>query len=212
MSAIDRRSALRRLATAATGGAVAPQLALAQAATPAPEPPVKLRPPADPDLVNPVVPWDRVLSKDELATLAALCDVMLPADERSPAASKVGIPAFIDEWVSAPYPQQQDDCVLMRGGLVWLDAESGRRFGRRFVELPVGQAHQICDDLCDLRKAARQHRPGAIFFERLRTLAMGGYYSTLEGMKDIGYVGNIASLTFDGPPKDVLVRLKLSKT
>ena len=33
---------------------------------------------------------------------------------------------------------------------------------------------------------------------------MGGYYTTDFGTKEVGYVGNVALATFDGPPKEVL--------
>ncbi len=53
--------------------------------------------PWDPDLLSPVIPWDRVLTQDELETLASLCDVIIPADERSPSASELGTHHYIDE-------------------------------------------------------------------------------------------------------------------
>ena len=37
-----------------------------------------------------------------------------------------------------------------------------------------------------------------------RNLCAGGYYSTPEGWKAIGYVGNVPLITFDGPPNEVL--------
>ena len=68
---------------------------------------------ADPDLVTPELLWDKLLSPEELATAAALCDVILPADERSPAPSTVGVPDFIDEWVSA-FKAKRDEIVSKR--------------------------------------------------------------------------------------------------
>lgn len=201
---VTRRSALKRIASAAVAPAMLP--AAAEAATPAP--PV-IRPPTDPDLMNPVVPWAKVLTKPELRTLGALCDVILPADERSPAATKVGVPAFIDEWIGAPYELNQTDQTTVRGGLVWLDTESGRRFSRPFADASPAQQHQICDDICALPRARPHFKQAAAFFERARELTVSGFYTTLEGMKDIGYVGNVPAATFDGPPREVLVRLKL---
>src|SRR5687767_10492046 len=60
----------------------------------------------DPNLRAKIIPWERVLSEAEMKTVTALCDVIIPADEKSPAASAVGVPDFINEWVSAPYDQQ----------------------------------------------------------------------------------------------------------
>ena len=104
----------------------------------------------DPDLLSPVVPWERQLDPDELQSLAVLCDVILPADERSPSASEVGAHDFIDEWVSAPYEATQEGGVLIRGGLVWLDREAHTRFGRkrRVLQRALPRPH---------RRAAARH-------------------------------------------------------
>ena len=52
---------------------------------------------------------------------------------------------------------------------------------------------------------------GARFFAKFRNLTMGGYYTTDIGAKDIGYVGNVALQTFDGPPPEVLKKLGIDK-
>ncbi|MEP7347970.1 MAG: gluconate 2-dehydrogenase subunit 3 family protein, partial [Gemmatimonadaceae bacterium] len=58
--------------------------------------------PSDPDLLHPKVTWKLKLTASELATLSALCDTIIPADAKSPSASAVGVPAYINEYVSAP--------------------------------------------------------------------------------------------------------------
>ena len=40
---------------------------------------------------------------------------------------------------------------------------------------------------------------------------LGGYYTTDTGTKDVGYVGNVALSTFDGPPTEVLEKLGIDK-
>ena len=67
------------------------------------------RPPSDPNLVSPTQDWDTILTTLERETLKAICDIVIPRDEGSPAASEVGVVEFIDEWVSAPFPVQQND-------------------------------------------------------------------------------------------------------
>jgi hypothetical protein len=162
--------------------------------------------PWDPDLVAPVVPWERSLTDDELDTLAVLCDVIIPADDRSPSASAVGAHDFIDEWVSAPYDGMRRDKVLLRGGLVWLDAEAARRFGigRRFRDLAPEEQHRICDDICFLPDASEDMRTGARFFARVRDLTAMAFYTTREGMDDLGYVGNTPLARWDAPPAEAL--------
>jgi hypothetical protein len=56
----------------------------------------------DPDLLKKEIPWARLLTEREKLVATALGDLIIPADEYGPAASTVGVPDFIDEWVSAP--------------------------------------------------------------------------------------------------------------
>jgi Gluconate 2-dehydrogenase subunit 3 len=138
-----------------------------------------------------------------------LSDIIIPADEHSPSASSVGVVDFIDEWVSAPYPDSQRDRPIVLDGLVWLDAESTQRFGKGFADLEAAQRAAICEDICDEARAAPERRTAAHFFAVYRTLTAGGFYSTPVGRKDLGYIGNVALASFEGPPPELLRKLNL---
>jgi hypothetical protein len=166
--------------------------------------------PSDPDLLNPKITWAMKLTAAELVTLTALCDMIIPADETSPSASAVGVPAYINEYVSAPAEWYQKTLVQVRGGLVWINVESGKRFGKPFAALTDAQRTAICDDICYVPKAKPEFKQAAQFFDRVRDLTAEGFYTTDEGMKDIGYVGNVALASFDGPPPEVLKHLGLA--
>ena len=166
--------------------------------------------PSDPDLLNPVVPWDGVLTEDELGTIAALCDVIIPEDSHSPSASAVGAHDFVNEWVSAPYEGNQTDLVLVRGGVRWLNVESVERFGREFVDLSNLEKQAICDDIAYQPRALPQHQAAARFFDKIRDLTATAFYTTEEGMADLGYIGNVPMDTFAGPSREVLERLGLT--
>lgn len=112
--------------------------------------------------------------------------------------------------MSAPYDGNREDLVLVRGGLMWLDVESGRRFGRPFAELATGEQHTICDDICHLERARPEHRAAARFFDRVRDLVATAFWTTEEGMADLGYRGNQPLARWDGPPREVLERLGLA--
>ena len=163
----------------------------------------------DPDLLNPSVPWARTLTAEELRTVAALCDVIIPADNQSPSASEVKVPDFIDEWVSAPYPTQQQDKKQIREGLAWLDAESQTRFQKKFADLSDKQKTALCDDICFVPKARTEFKVAAEFFTKMRDLTSTAFYTTSEGMKDLRYIGNVALPEFKGPPPEVLKHLGL---
>lgn len=166
--------------------------------------------PGDPDLIAPTIPWEGVLTDDEMRTVRALCDLILPADDRSPAASAVGVPEFIDEWIGAPYPSHERDRVMIRGGLVWLDTEAGEQFGSRFATLTVEQQRQICDRIRYVADAAPDDHAAARFFDRFRDLTATGFWTTEEGMADLGFQGNVPLTSWDGPPVEVLERLGLA--
>ena len=165
----------------------------------------------DPDLVRewkPGGPWPLTLSADARLTTTALVDLIIPADEHSPAASAVGVVDFIDEWISAPYPAQRGDRDLVLPGLLWIEAEALQRFGKSFHVLGEPQKAAIADDIC-VASPAPKFATAAKFFAKFRDLTAGGFYTTPIGMKDIGYVGNVALDKFDGPPLAVLKKAGL---
>ena len=148
--------------------------------------------------------WPLSFTPAQARCAQALCGLIIPADEHSPSAAQLQVHRFIDEWVSAPYPAQQRDRELILWGLAWLDAESGRRFQRRFDQLDAGALARIADDICWAEQARPEFAEAARFFARFRDLTAGGFYTTPEGSRDLGYVGNVPSATFDGPPPKVL--------
>ena len=153
--------------------------------------------------------WPLTLTEAQRRTATMLCDVIIPADGKSPAASELHVVDFIDEWVSAPYDQQQQHREIVVNGLTWLESESQKRFKNGFSQLSETQQRAICDDICSAPKAAPEFKTAAAFFAVFRDLTAGGFYTTPAGWKDIGYVGNVALTHFDGPPPEVLKHVGL---
>ena len=155
-------------------------------------------------------PWQKLMTKEELATTAALADLILPKDAQSPAASEVGVQDFINDWISAPYDKNHEDCEVIRGGLGWLNTESFKRFGKRFEELAAGQQTAIVDDICHADKARPELKTGVVFFKEFRKLALDGYYSHSATWKQLGYVGNVSvGGPFPGVPEAIIKQLGL---
>lgn len=148
--------------------------------------------------------WPLTFNEQQRAAAAALCAVIIPADDQSPSAAELDVQLFIDEWISAPYPRHRTDSDLVVEGLAWIDGESARRFEQPFAKLTEAQQRAICDDICHAPTAKGQFAAAAKFFARFRDLTADGFYTTPEGMKDIGYTGNRPSATFDGPPAAAL--------
>lgn len=167
----------------------------------------------DPDLVKEWKaggPWPLTLTERGRLTTQALADLIIPADDHSPAASAVGIVDFIDEWISAPYPQQQGDRAIVLPGLSWIEDESQKRFGKSFAAITDAERGAIADDICSAATAKPEFANAAKFFAKFRDLTAGGFYTTPVGMKDIGYVGNTPMATFDGPPIEALKKAGLA--
>lgn len=167
----------------------------------------------DPDLIrsyNPGDFWPLTLTDAQRRTTAALCDTIIPADGKSPAASAVGVVDFIDEWISAPYPQQREHRPIILDGLGWMDREAASRFKKGFADLADNQRNAICDDICLESAAKPAFAKAAAFFALFRNLTAGGFYTTPEGTKDLNYIGNVPLATFDGPPPEVLRQVGLA--
>ena len=216
---MTRRTALKVMATTtalggAGGAACAPEAEPSAHETLSgfqplpPRNPLAAGTPTDPDLLAPSVPWEFVLTAEERRLASVLADVILPGDDRSPAASAVGVVDYVDEFVSAPGHEEM--LAMVRGGLVWLNRTAQERFSAGFAEILAGQQREICDEICFEPAAPPLLKPQARFFDLFRDVVSTGFWTTDEGMRDLGYVGNVPLPSFDGPPPEVLERLGLS--
>ena len=197
MNEFDRRTAIKWV-LAASAALRLPSVSFdAAAATPAAKGYGK-----DPDLMKKYAAgdlWPLTLTREQRTTATALCDLIIPEDAQSPAASKVGVVDFIDEWISAPYPEHAEDRKTVLAGLAQIESEAQRQFKAPFAKLAATQMTAIADALV-----------AGPFFERYRALTVGGFYTTPIGTRDLKFVGNVATATFEGPPKEVLEKLGLA--
>ncbi len=164
----------------------------------------------DPIVSNPTVPWPLTLSNAQRDQVAVLSDIICPADERGPAATDVGVPDVIDEWVSAPYSSQQRDRVQVVNGLQWLDDEAQLRFGSNFVTASASQQIEIVEDIAYRSQYyVPEFELAARFFARIRRLVFGAYFSSPEGIEDIGYIGNVAIAgEYPGPTNEAMEHIR----
>ncbi len=207
-SSISRRDVFRLLAAASAAGAMLPKEAAAQAPLPLTRNVKNTL--SDPDYSKKVIPWEKPLVASELATLTILVDLILPADDESPAASALEVPDFLNEWVGVPYKDTIEDFETIRGGLAWLHTRSDSLHGKRYDDLTVDQQTAILDSICDPTKTAPGLAPGARFFKRLRNLTVGGHYSHPKTWKSLGYVGNVPIAgPYPGVPAEVIKILGL---
>ena len=80
------------------------------------------------------------LNPTESATLDALFEQLFPADEYGSGASSIGVIRYLDRALSGPYAQHVE---VYRLGVYALDAESGERFGKPFIEADSAQQQEL---------------------------------------------------------------------
>lgn len=141
----------------------------------------------------------------EMATIAVLADIIIPADGKTGSATDAGVPDFI-EFIVKDMPHHQ---TPMRGGLMWLDSETKKQFGKKFIELSSANRLKIIDQIAYPDEAKPEHSQGVKFFNLMRNLTATGFYTTEIGFKDLGYAGNQPNF-WDGVPQDVLKKHGLS--
>ena len=145
----------------------------------------------DPKLTKPEkAPWSRIMIHGQLQTAAILADFILPATATAPSASALGVPDFIDEWVSAPYADQVKDRPVILNGL--------NALGGRVLRASAA------DRAAALAALPASADPATLaFWKKFRRLTIGAYYTTEAGFKDIGYIGNVARSSDPGPSAEV---------
>lgn len=146
-------------------------------------------------------------TKEEMATIVILADIIIPKDEVSGSATDARVPDFI-EFIVKDMPDHQ---TPMRGGLRWLQIESLKRFEKSFNEISEKQRIEIVDDIAYPNKVKPGMKQGVAFFTLMRNLTSTGFYTSEIGVKDIGYKGNVPN-QWNGVPDDVLKQYNVAYT
>ena len=144
---------------------------------------------------------EQFFNAHELATMAVLCDLILPANEKFGSPSSVGVPDFI-EFMVKDIPEYQ---TPIRGGLMWLDNTSNKKNQVVFKDALQEQQKAILDAIAfhDTEISMKEQAQEIQFFALMRNLTLTGYYTTKEGIEDLGYKGNTPNV-WDGVPSEVL--------
>lgn len=135
----------------------------------------------------------------ELATITILADIIIPKDDKSGSASDAKVPEFI-EFMVKDMPSHQ---VPMRGGLRWLDSQCMNRYNAAFKDATNEQQLEMVNDIAWPEKVKPGMEQGVAFFNRMRDLTASGFFTSQMGIKDLGYVGNVAN-KWEGVPEDVV--------
>jgi len=142
----------------------------------------------------------KVFNEHDWRTVHVLCDLIVPADDRSGSATQAGVPEFIDDWLN--FRKQEDGnedlTAQILGGLAWLDHESARLADKPFAEAGGDHQKQILDRIAWPARATPEDRRWAVFFSRFRDLTLNGFYTSKAGIADLPYLGNVAVADWKG--------------
>ncbi|HWH51288.1 MAG TPA: gluconate 2-dehydrogenase subunit 3 family protein [Gemmatimonadaceae bacterium] len=202
---ISRRRALKVLGVLPVATALGAQQPVQKPLTPAVTSQVPTKPGAQPH--SPPVP--SFFNAHEMRTVRMLADYVIPRDARSGSATDAKVPEYMD-YLLGEKDASETTRTEMRGGLAWLDAESGRRFGKRFIEATDPQRRQLLDDIAYPEKAPAGMSQGVAFFNRFRDMTASGFYSSAIGWHDVQYIGNVFNPGYDGCPPAALEKLGVS--
>jgi hypothetical protein len=133
-------------------------------------------------------------------TVHVLCDLIIPADERSGSATQAGVPEFLDDWIAFRTEQEgnQDLRAEILGGIMWLDRESRHLFEKDFADASAQQQKQILDRIAYPDRASKDDHHGASFFSQFRSLVVAGFFSSKVGVADLPFLGNVAVAEWKG--------------
>ena len=165
------------------------------------------RNPAEVENEKRILAMDKFFTDHEMATIAVLSDIIIPKDEVSGSATDAKVPEFI-EFIVKDMPHHQ---TPVRGGLRWLDMQCLNKYNNAFKDCTQQQQIELVDQIAYPQKAKPEMAQGVSFFNKMRDMVATGFYTSQIGVKDVGYIGNVAT-QWNGVPDDVLKQYGLSYT
>lgn len=136
----------------------------------------------------------KFFSSQQVQTLAALSDLIIPDDEHSPGARAARVYEYMDTIVGESDSKMKQ---LWADGLAALDATARAQYGTAFVECTAAQQVALLDKI-----SRNEDHPVSVeeqFFVAVKRATIDGYYTSEIGIhQDLEYQGNTASADFPG--------------
>jgi hypothetical protein len=178
----SRRTALIRIATAATSAAIAPLLA------DTPESEHHLHEALE-QAVTPLAGGPSYFSQSDFETISKLADLIIPRTD-TPGASDAGVPHWIDFHVGSNLELQEK----FKQGLAYLDEQAHTVSGSSFRALTEQQQTALLQALSADPDTAKSG-----FFKTVKDLTIDGYYSSEQGLaQELDFKGNTFRASFPG--------------
>lgn len=126
----------------------------------------------------------------EMAAIAEISELIIPADERSGGAKAAEVPAFIDLMVSESSAETKD---LWKKGLAAMDTQAGGSFVKAGKDKQIALLTQVSKN--EMKPSTLEER----FFKAIKNMTIDGYYTSKIGIHDeLKYKGNTYLKEFKG--------------
>jgi hypothetical protein len=126
-------------------------------------------------------------TRDELAMVDELSEMIIPTDEHSPGARAAKVAGYIDFRLADAWDAQER--TDWREGLQRIDALSQESGGKSFMQLSPEQRLAVLTRIAKNEKDPRQ--PEELFFAKLKSRVVDAYYTSEIGIKqEMEYKGN----------------------
>ncbi len=136
----------------------------------------------------------KFFDSDEMQSLEAISETILPADELSPGARAARVNDYIDEIVSEA---DQTLKAFWRDGLAAVEKMAVVGYQRKFAECTSEQQQSLLE-----RISKKEENPVTLeerFFVAIKKATVEGYYTSEIGIhQDLDYQGNTALAEFEG--------------
>ena len=135
-----------------------------------------------------------LFSANQLKTIAALSETIIPTDGHSPGAKAARVDEFVNEIVSASGQATQK---LWVDGLAAIDKMAHREFGKSFADCAADQQIQLLTKI-----SQNEEKPVTLeerFFVAVKQSTVDGYYLSDVGIhQELKYQGNEVLAEFPG--------------
>jgi hypothetical protein len=126
------------------------------------------------------------LTSAQYATVDAVAETIIPADDHSPGARAARVADYIDLLLAESDSETQG---TWRTGLAALDKASQEKFGAPFARVTPSQASDLLVDIS--RNEAAPQTPLEHFFAATKSATIRGYYTSEIGIQqELEYKGN----------------------
>lgn len=135
---------------------------------------------------RPGLDWEpEFFSERQAQLVTALAEIILPADDDSPGAAELGVPAFIEEMIYKVHGEDSREGFLE--GLDMFNAQSEDQLGSEFLDLSSEEQLAFAEEQNREMIESDDPEPAEIlyFFRTMKELTITGYFTTEVGATEV---------------------------